>query len=91
MSIKKVDASGEPEINDVEIITASQPDDCFCSIFRRKCPCCIRCEHTKIGKRWWMLRCKAYALVEHKYFETFIITMILASSLALVSNLPEVM
>ncbi|OPL20587.1 voltage-sensitive channel sodium, partial [Mytilus galloprovincialis] len=83
ISLKKVDATGEPEINDVEAVFANQPDECFCSIFRRNCACCIRCEHTKIGKKWWSLRCKAFAMVEHKYFETFIITMILASSLAL--------
>ncbi|XP_071164276.1 sodium channel protein para-like isoform X1 [Mytilus edulis] len=82
-SVKKVDATGEPEINDVEAVFANQPDECFCSIFRRNCACCIRCEHTTIGKKWWSLRCKAFAMVEHKYFETFIITMILASSLAL--------
>ncbi|CAC5417965.1 SCN2A [Mytilus coruscus] len=83
ISLKKVDATGEPEINDVEAVFANQPDECFCSIFRKNCPCCIRVEHTAIGKKWWSLRCKAYAMVEHKYFETFIITMILASSLAL--------
>ncbi|XP_063429093.1 sodium channel protein para-like isoform X4 [Mytilus trossulus] len=83
ISLKKVDATGEPEINDVEAVFANQPDECFCSIFRRNCACCIRCEHTTIGKKWWSLRCKAFAMVEHKYFETFIITMILASSLAL--------
>jgi len=87
MSIQKVDATGEPEINDVEAVFSTLPDDCFCSIVRRKCPCCIRVENTKIGKKWWALRCKAFVLVEHKYFESFIITMIIASSMALVSKI----
>jgi len=83
--LNKVDADGEPEINEVDVVFASYPDDCWCQIFRRKCPCCIRMENTKTGKRWWKLRCKMFAMVEHKYFETFIIIMIMASSLALVS------
>ncbi|XP_061173087.1 sodium channel protein para-like isoform X2 [Saccostrea echinata] len=83
LSLTKVDAEGEPEINEVKVTYANYPDDCFCKICRRKCPCCIRFENTKIGKRFWKIRCLAYALVEHKYFETFIITMILASSVAL--------
>ncbi|XP_062604338.1 sodium channel protein type 4 subunit alpha B-like isoform X1 [Saccostrea cucullata] len=83
LSLTKVDAEGEPEINEVKVTYANYPDDCFCKICRRKCPCCIRFENTKLGKRFWKIRCLAYALVEHKYFETFIITMILASSVAL--------
>lgn len=85
LSLTKVDADGEPEINEVKVTYANYPDDCFCKICRRKCPCCIRFENTRWGKRAWKIRCLAYALVEHKYFETFIITMILASSIALVS------
>lgn len=85
LSLTKVDADGEPEINEVKVTYANYPDDCFCKICRRKCPCCIRFENTKWGKKAWKIRCLAYALVEHKYFETFIITMILASSIALVS------
>ncbi|XP_065945192.1 sodium channel protein para isoform X12 [Magallana gigas] len=83
LSLTKVDADGEPEINEVKVTYANYPDDCFCKICRRKCPCCIRFENTKWGKKAWKIRCLAYALVEHKYFETFIITMILASSIAL--------
>ncbi|KAK3093193.1 hypothetical protein FSP39_012483 [Pinctada imbricata] len=83
LSLTKVNADGEPEINEVDVTYASYPDDCFCKICRKKCACCIRVENTKFGKRWWKIRCMTYALVEHKYFESFIITMILASSLAL--------
>ncbi|XP_078316452.1 sodium channel protein para-like isoform X16 [Crassostrea virginica] len=83
LSLTKVNADGEPEINEVKVTYANYPDDCFCKVCRRKCPCCIRFENTSWGKRAWKIRCLAYALVEHKYFETFIITMILASSVAL--------
>jgi len=40
--------------------------------------------HTLPGKVWGSWRFVMYKLVEHKYFETFIIMMILASSMALV-------
>jgi len=42
--------------------------------------------HTLPGKIWGSWRFVMYKLVEHKYFETFIIIMILASSMALVRN-----
>jgi len=42
--------------------------------------------HTLPGKIWGSWRFVMYKLVEHKYFETFIILMILASSMALVRS-----
>lgn len=33
---------------------------------------------------WWFCRCRAYQLICHKYFETFIIFMIVLSSISLV-------
>ena len=50
-------------------------------------PCWAAVERTMLGRMWWKLRCYMYMLVEHRYFETFIIAMILASSLALVRSL----
>jgi hypothetical protein len=41
---------------------------------------------TDLGKRWWKARCLMFQLTEHKYFETFVIVMILLSSMALVSH-----
>ena len=84
-SLKKVELDGDPEINEVDVEFAEYPDDCFCSVFKRKIKCCRTIEDTTIGRIWWDWRCKAYKLTQHKYFETFIITMILTSSLALVS------
>lgn len=37
------------------------------------------------GKKWWNLRRTCFTIVEHDWFETFIIFMILLSSGALVS------
>ncbi|XP_053401964.1 sodium channel protein type 4 subunit alpha B-like isoform X1 [Mercenaria mercenaria] len=82
-SLKKVELDGEPEINEVDVEFAEYPDDCLCSVFKRKFKCCRTIEDTAIGRFWWDWRCKAYRLTQHKYFETFIITMILVSSLAL--------
>lgn len=86
-SLKKVELDGDPEINEVDVEFAEFPDDCFCNVFRRKCQCCTTVENTKCGLQWWDLRVKAFRVAQHKYFETFIIVMILASSLALVSFL----
>lgn len=38
------------------------------------------------GKIWWNLRKTCYSIVEHNWFETFIVFMILLSSGALVSR-----
>ncbi|XP_033734222.1 sodium channel protein para-like isoform X6 [Pecten maximus] len=81
--LNMVDAEGDPEINEVDVVFANYPDDCWCQILRKRCACCIRFENSDLGKKWWNLRCKAFAMVEHNYFESFIIIMILASSLAL--------
>ena len=85
-SLRKVDAEGEPEINEVDVEFAEFPDDCFCNIFKRKCGCCLKVEQTKCGQKWWRFRCAALKITQHKYFETFIITMICTSSMALVST-----
>lgn len=72
--------------NGVKVIFVKMPDEC--------CPRCIMrfplwslFDQKLLGKIWWKMRCYSYVLVEHNYFETFIILMILASSLALVSIL----
>lgn len=38
------------------------------------------------GKKWWNLRRACFTIVEHDWFETFIIFMILLSSGALVNT-----
>lgn len=69
----------------VNVIFVKYPDEC-CPRRIMKCPLWPIIDRTMLGKVWWKTRCYAYALVEHRYFETFIIVMILASSLALVST-----
>lgn len=52
----------------------------------RKFKCCqISIEEGK-GKLWWNLRKTCYKIVEHNWFETFIVFMILLSSGALVGD-----
>ena len=53
----------------------------------RKFKCCqISIEEGK-GKLWWNLRKTCYKIVEHNWFETFIVFMILLSSGALVGDI----
>lgn len=59
------------------------PVDCCTEKCIRRCPC-LDVDITKgRGKTWWNLRKTCFAIVEHNYFETFIIFMILLSSGAL--------
>ncbi|XP_004708736.1 sodium channel protein type 10 subunit alpha [Echinops telfairi] len=60
-----------------------EPEDCFTEGCMRRCPCC----RVDIAKApWgvgWQLRKTCYRIVEHSWFESFIIFMILLSSGAL--------
>lgn len=51
----------------------------------RKFPICDVSTLEGRGKQWWNLRKTCFRIVEHNWFETFIIFMILLSSGALVS------
>ncbi|XP_032205947.1 sodium channel protein type 5 subunit alpha isoform X4 [Mustela erminea] len=59
------------------------PEDCFTEGCVRRCPCCTVDTTQGPGKVWWRLRKTCYRIVEHSWFETFIIFMILLSSGAL--------
>ncbi|KAM5232400.1 sodium channel protein type 5 subunit alpha isoform 2-T2 [Hipposideros larvatus] len=59
------------------------PEDCFTEGCVRRCPCCAVDTTQSPGKVWWRLRKTCYRIVEHSWFETFIIFMILLSSGAL--------
>jgi len=52
----------------------------------QKFPCCQVSIDDGKGKIWWNLRKTCYSIVEHNWFETFIVFMILLSSGALVSR-----
>nr|XP_055138510.1 sodium channel protein type 5 subunit alpha isoform X2 [Symphalangus syndactylus] len=60
-----------------------EPEDCFTEGCVRRCPCCAVDTTQAPGKVWWRLRKTCYHIVEHSWFETFIIFMILLSSGAL--------
>ncbi|KAM9187832.1 sodium channel protein type 5 subunit alpha isoform 3-T3 [Dugong dugon] len=60
-----------------------EPEDCFTEGCVRRCPCCTVDTTQAPGRVWWRLRKTSYRIVEHSWFETFIIFMILLSSGAL--------
>ncbi|XP_043546718.1 sodium channel protein type 2 subunit alpha-like isoform X4 [Chiloscyllium plagiosum] len=62
---------------------AVDPDECFTEACVRRFTCCQVNISTGYGKVWWNLRKTCYKIVEHNWFETFIIFMILMSSGAL--------
>ncbi|XP_077124789.1 sodium channel protein type 5 subunit alpha-like [Ranitomeya variabilis] len=60
-----------------------EPEECFTEGCLQYSPCC-KVDITKgIGKIWWKVRKTCYRIVEHNWFESFIIFMILLSSGAL--------
>ncbi|XP_005290451.2 sodium channel protein type 2 subunit alpha-like [Chrysemys picta bellii] len=68
---------------DIESEEALEPKACFTEGCVRKFKFCqVRLENKK-GKIWWNLRKTCYKIVEHNWFETFIVFMILLSSGAL--------
>ncbi|XP_028927942.1 sodium channel protein type 9 subunit alpha isoform X1 [Ornithorhynchus anatinus] len=71
-----VEAEAEPEESD-------EPEACFTDGCIRRFPCChVNVESGK-GKIWWNIRKTCYRIVEHNWFESFIVLMILLSSGAL--------
>uniref|UniRef100_A0A663MTE3 Sodium channel protein n=1 Tax=Athene cunicularia TaxID=194338 RepID=A0A663MTE3_ATHCN len=74
---------GEGEQAEIESEEALEPEACFTEGCVKKFPCCqVSIEDGK-GKIWWNLRKTCYSIVEHNWFETFIVFMILLSSGAL--------
>uniref|UniRef100_A0A8C3R6C2 Sodium channel protein n=1 Tax=Cyanoderma ruficeps TaxID=181631 RepID=A0A8C3R6C2_9PASS len=74
---------GEGEQAEIECEEALEPEACFTEGCVQKFPCCqVSIEDGK-GKTWWNLRKTCYSIVEHNWFETFIVFMILLSSGAL--------
>ena len=81
-------SSSNLTIYEVKVIFVRRPDDCC----PRCCDCvmqgfkCQQWDETSGGRLWHRWRCMTLSLVEHRYFETLIIIMIVASSLALVGS-----
>lgn len=75
-----------PEVEDLveeEEEDLTSPEDCYTENCIRRCPCLDLDVSQGKGKAWWNFRKTCFAIVEHSYFETFIIFMILLSSGAL--------
>jgi len=75
-----------PEIHDVKVVFIKYPDECCPTCCTRVCSCLASLDQNMAGKVWSAFRLYMFRLVENNYFETFIIIMILLSSLALVGH-----
>uniref|UniRef100_A0A671YAF1 Sodium channel protein n=1 Tax=Sparus aurata TaxID=8175 RepID=A0A671YAF1_SPAAU len=73
----------EPEEVEEEEPDPVEPEDCFTEGCVRRWPCLTVDITQGRGKKWWNLRRACFTIVEHDWFETFIIFMILLSSGAL--------
>uniref|UniRef100_A0A672VCL1 Sodium channel protein n=1 Tax=Strigops habroptila TaxID=2489341 RepID=A0A672VCL1_STRHB len=62
---------------------AQEPEACFTEGCVRRFKCCQVSIEEGRGKQWWNLRKTCFRIVEHNWFETFIVFMILLSSGAL--------
>lgn len=76
-----------PEINEVNVVFVRYPDECLPKCCTAKCTFWDAFDQTLVGRIWAKWRMVNFIIVEHPYFETFIIIMILASSGALVRKL----
>uniref|UniRef100_A0A8C1RMT9 Sodium channel protein n=1 Tax=Cyprinus carpio TaxID=7962 RepID=A0A8C1RMT9_CYPCA len=62
---------------------AMDPENCLPDFCLRHFKCCDINTSEGLGRAWWHLRKTCYQIVEHSWFESFIIFMILLSSGAL--------
>ncbi|XP_077873652.1 sodium channel protein type 9 subunit alpha isoform X3 [Ictidomys tridecemlineatus] len=76
---------GEGEEAEAEPVNSDEPEACFTDGCVRRFPCCQVSIESGKGKIWWNIRKTCYRIVEHSWFESFIVLMILLSSGALVS------
>ncbi|XP_051274303.1 sodium channel protein type 4 subunit alpha A isoform X2 [Dicentrarchus labrax] len=73
----------EPEEVEEEEPDPVEPEACFTDNCVKRWPCLTADITQGKGKKWWNLRRTCFTIVEHDWFETFIIFMILLSSGAL--------
>ncbi|XP_037739931.2 sodium channel protein type 8 subunit alpha isoform X4 [Chelonia mydas] len=76
----------KPEVEEVPVEAPEEyldPDACFTEGCVQRFKCCQVSIEDGLGKSWWILRKTCFLIVEHNWFETFIIFMILLSSGAL--------
>jgi len=73
----------QPVMDTGSDMAVDYPSDCFKEIVYIKCPALAGDPEAPFWQGWGHLRLKTYQLIENKYFETAVITMILLSSMAL--------
>ncbi|XP_060058538.1 sodium channel protein type 4 subunit alpha isoform X3 [Erinaceus europaeus] len=73
----------DPEEQAEENPDGEQPEECFTEACVQRCSCLYVDVSQGRGKMWWTLRRACFKIVEHNWFETFIVFMILLSSGAL--------
>lgn len=86
------EAEGEEGLGDEELVIHAEedeviddsPSDCCPDPCYKKFPILAGDDDSPFWQGWGNLRLKTFQLIENKYFETAVITMILLSSLALV-------
>ncbi|XP_042163219.1 sodium channel protein type 4 subunit alpha B [Oncorhynchus tshawytscha] len=78
-----VDNPPEVEEEEEEEADTTNPENCWTEKCIGRCPCLDFDITSGKGKTWWNFRKTCFLIVEHNYFETFIIFMILMSSGAL--------
>ncbi|KAI4880621.1 hypothetical protein NFI96_021170, partial [Prochilodus magdalenae] len=80
-----VDLRKPGEDDEVSVLAEDpmEPEECLPDFCVRRCECCDINTTLGFGLAWWRLRKTCYQIVEHSWFETFIIFMILLSSGAL--------
>jgi hypothetical protein len=61
------------------------PPDCCPKMISKHFSCCAKCIPKFIQEGWIHLRSLAHGMVEHRFFEWFIIINIIISSITLVS------
>ncbi|XP_075299486.1 sodium channel protein type 4 subunit alpha isoform X1 [Opisthocomus hoazin] len=62
---------------------SNEPEECFTEACVKRFPCLYVDITSDRGKTWWNIRKTCFRIVEHDWFETFIVFMILLSSGAL--------
>ncbi|XP_077071976.1 sodium channel, voltage-gated, type I-like, alpha [Siphateles boraxobius] len=82
VDLRHVVKEGEDAL-DFELEESTEPEACFTTGCVRKFRCCQVDAEKGMWKKWWLLRQTCYNIVEHSWFETFIVFMILLSSGAL--------
>uniref|UniRef100_H2UT89 Sodium channel protein n=1 Tax=Takifugu rubripes TaxID=31033 RepID=H2UT89_TAKRU len=77
----------KPDVEEVVVVETveeyMEPESCWTDACVAKYKCCEVDITMGWGKNWWFLRKTCYLIVEHNWFETLIIFMILLSSGAL--------